>query len=476
MESLIDNVNISLSESTNEKIIKIIGVGGGGGSAVNKMYEDGKISGVTYLLCNTDKQALDNRSVPNKLVLRNDDNNMQGLGAGGSPEKGRRAAEASADEIRRILQSDNTKMVFITAGMGGGTGTGASPVIARVCKELGILTIAIVTIPFMFEGRPRVLQALKGLEELRKNIDAVLIVNNEQIHKVFPNLEVQKAFNEADNILMNAARGICDIIEYHGYMNIDFADVNAVLKNGGIAIINTGFAKGEDRIKIALDRAINSPLLNNNNVEMAERVIIAIYPPKNGSIYTKELEYLTDFGSKLQTKYELKFGIYQDVHLADDEIGVTLLASGFDINDNIKRMRNVLSPNDDKGADPIGDRERAKQDEKDDILIATYFGESAIRTKIEPLILSISELDDDDFIDQLERIPAYKRDSKLVNNLRKQRESGFIRNPQDIRNPVFRGEETAIMQEPEKNIIEQENVLTESNDNDDDTFTIEFNN
>ena len=298
-----------------------------------------------------------------------------------------------------------------------------------------------------------------------------MIINNEQLYKIYPNLEFTKTFNEADNVLMNAAKSICDIIEYHGYINIDFADVETVLKDGGIAIINTGFAKGEERIKIALDRAVNSPLLNNNNVDMAKRVVIAVFPPKDG-LLAKEMEYLYEFGDNLKTKYQLKFGFYPGINLSDEVI-VNLLASGFDINDNIKHMRNVLDFNDEKIADPIGARERERQEEIENVLITTYFGKSAVRTKIEPLILSINELDDDDFIDQLERIPAYKRDSKLANNLRKQRESGFLRNPEAISNSIFRNEGPVSFNESEKNIVEVERDNIEFNE-DDATFTIDF--
>ena len=240
-------------------IIKVIGVGGGGGNAVNHMYREG-IHDVTFVLCNTDNQALNDSPVPVHLQL-----GKEGLGAGNKPEKAREAAEESLEDIRSML-SDGTKMAFITAGMGGGTGTGAAPVIARVSKELGILTVGIVTIPFRFEGDRKIDQALDGVEEMSKHVDALLVINNERLREIYPELSVLDAFGKADDTLSVAAKSIAEIITVHGLINLDFNDVKTVLKDGGVAIMSTGYGEGEGRVKKAIDDALTSPLLNDNDI------------------------------------------------------------------------------------------------------------------------------------------------------------------------------------------------------------------
>ena len=225
---------------TNNCIIKVIGVGGGGGNAVNHMYREG-IHDVSYVVCNTDKKALDDSPVPNHLQLG------PGLGAGNVPEKARKIAEESIDSIKEML-NDGTRMVFITAGMGGGTGTGAAPIIARCAKEAGILTVGIVTIPFKFEGMPKINQALDGVEEISKHVDALLVINNERLREIYPELTVINAFAKADDTLTIAAKSIAEIITMHGIMNLDFEDVTTVLKDGGVAIMSTGYGEGEGRV------------------------------------------------------------------------------------------------------------------------------------------------------------------------------------------------------------------------------------
>lgn len=237
-------------------IIKVIGVGGGGGNAVNHMYREG-IHDVSFVLCNTDNQALNDSPVPIHLQL-----GKEGLGAGNRPAKARQAAEESIEDVRRML-NDGTKMAFITAGMGGGTGTGAAPVIARVSKELGILTVGIVTIPFRFEGPKKIDQALDGVEEMAKHVDALLVINNERLREIYPELTVLDAFAKADDTLSVAAKSIAEIITVHGLMNLDFNDVKTVLKDGGVAIMSTGYGEGDGRVKKAIEDALNSPLLND---------------------------------------------------------------------------------------------------------------------------------------------------------------------------------------------------------------------
>jgi len=240
-------------------IIKVIGVGGGGGNAVNHMYKEG-IHDVTFVVCNTDNQALNDSPVPVKLQI-----GAEGLGAGNKPEVARAAAEESLEDIRNML-NDGTRMAFITAGMGGGTGTGAAPVIARESKNMDILTVGIVTIPFRFEGNKKIDQALDGVEEMSKHVDALLVINNERLRAIYPDLSFLDAFGKADDTLSVAAKSIAEIITLHGIINLDFKDVKTVLQDGGVAIMSTGYGEGEDRVKKAIDDALNSPLLYDNDI------------------------------------------------------------------------------------------------------------------------------------------------------------------------------------------------------------------
>ena len=260
LENIAKDVN--LVEPTSSKalppIIKVVGVGGGGNNAINHMYNQG-ISDVTFVVCNTDAQALKNSPVPTKVQIGD------GLGAGNDPEKGRQYAEDDADKIAEIF-NDDTKMVFITAGMGGGTGTGAGPVVARIAKEKGLLTVGIVTIPFLFEGRKKILKAFDGADEMAKYVDALLIINNERITEIYADLDFINAFNKADDTLSTAARSISEIITCDGYINLDFNDVNTTLRGGGTAIISAGYGEGEGRVGKAIEDALNSPLLRNRNI------------------------------------------------------------------------------------------------------------------------------------------------------------------------------------------------------------------
>ena len=252
------------------KIIKVIGVGGGGGNAVNHMYREG-IHDVTFVLCNTDNQALKDSPVPVKLQL-----GKEGLGAGNRPARARKAAEESIEDIKNML-NDGTKMVFITAGMGGGTGTGAAPIIAQTAKEMDILTIGIVTIPFRWEGDKKIDQALDGVEEISKHVDALLVINNEKLSEIYSELSVDDAFDKADDTLSVAAKSIAEIITLHGKVNLDFNDVKTVLKDGGVAIMSTGYGEGDNRVSEAIKNAQHSPLLNNNDIFNSKKVLLNIY-------------------------------------------------------------------------------------------------------------------------------------------------------------------------------------------------------
>ena len=276
MATLADHLDFGEPDRQNS-IIKVIGVGGGGGNAVNNMYNQG-IHDVSFVVCNTDAQALKASPVPERLQL-----GSEGLGAGNRPEKARLAAEESIDDIKAML-SDGTKMDFITAGMGGGTGTGAAPVIAQVSKELGILTVGIVTIPFKFEGDKKIDQALDGVDEMAKHVDALLVINNERLRKVYPDLSLLNGFAKADDTLSVAAKSIAEIITVRGLINLDFNDVRTVLKDGGVAIMSTGFGEGEGRVRKAIEDALNSPLLNDNDVYNSQRILLSIaFSSENGT-------------------------------------------------------------------------------------------------------------------------------------------------------------------------------------------------
>ena len=254
-------------------IIKVVGVGGGGGNAVNNMFEKG-IEGVDFMVCNTDLQALKNSIVPTKIRLGA--NQTEGLGAGANPEIGKKSAIESLEEVRAVLQ-ENTKMVFITAGMGGGTGTGAAPVLASMAKEMGILTVGIVTTPFKFEGPRRSTQAAEGIKELQDVVDTLIVIDNNNLHKILgSSVTMKKAFEEADQVLCDAAKGIAEIITTEGYINVDFADVCTIMRDGGKALMGTAIAEGEGRAMHAVEEAINSPLLDNIGVSGARGIVVNI--------------------------------------------------------------------------------------------------------------------------------------------------------------------------------------------------------
>ena len=321
---------VDFGEPEKEKsIIKVIGVGGGGGNAVNHMYREG-IHDVTFVLCNTDAQALNDSPVPVHLQL-----GKEGLGAGNMPQKAREAAEESIEDIRKML-NDGTKMAFITAGMGGGTGTGAAPVIARVSKELGILTVGIVTIPLRFEGERKIDQALDGVEEMSKHVDALLVINNERLREIYPEMPILDAFGKADDTLSVAAKSIAEIITVHGIINLDFNDVKTVLKDGGVAIMSTGYGEGEGRVKNAIEDALNSPLLNDNDVFNSKKILLSIsFSGEKGNksgLMMDEMSDVNDFMSKFGQKFVLKWGLATDPELGE-KIKVTILATGFGIED-----------------------------------------------------------------------------------------------------------------------------------------------
>ncbi|MBR2243243.1 MAG: cell division protein FtsZ [Prevotella sp.] len=409
-----DNVLLDFGGTEKENsIIKVIGVGGGGGNAVNHMYREG-IHDVTFVLCNTDNQALNDSPVPVHLQL-----GKEGLGAGNKPERARAAAEESIEDIKAML-SDGTRMTFITAGMGGGTGTGAAPVIARISKEMGILTVGIVTIPFRFEGDRKIDQALDGVEEMSKHVDALLVINNERLREIYPDLSVLDAFGKADDTLSVAAKSIAEIITVHGLINLDFNDVKTVLKDGGVAIMSTGYGEGEGRVKKAIDDALNSPLLNDNDVFNSKKILLSISfaGGKDGkdSLMMEEMNDVNEFMAKFGD-FEIKWGLATDPELGK-KVKVTILATGFGI-ENVDGMNGHLKRHTQEEATRLAEqqeREAERQDRRN-----RYYGSegSTKRYKRRPHIYVFrpDELDNDDVISAVEQTPTYKRTKEVLDSI-----------------------------------------------------------
>lgn len=320
-----DIMNFNL-EKTSGSIIKVIGVGGGGGNAVNHMYQQG-IKDVGFLVCNTDAQALRNSPITNRVQLGA--SLTEGRGAGNKPEIGKQAAIENIEDVKKGIEK-TTKMVFITAGMGGGTGTGAAPVIAEACKEMNILTVGIVTLPFRNEGRRRIKQAIDGIAEMEIHVDSLLIINNERIREMYGDFKISEAFAKADNVLGMAAKGIAEIITVHGYINVDFADVETVMRKSGVALMGSAIAEGEDRAIRAIEEALNSPLLNNNDINGAQNILLNI-SSGNSEVTMDEIGEITDYvQGKAGNDADLIWGNGIDEELGD-KISVTVIATGFSV-------------------------------------------------------------------------------------------------------------------------------------------------
>ena len=395
------------------KIIKVIGVGGGGGNAVNHMYREG-IHDVTFVLCNTDNQALAESPVPVKLQLGR--SITQGLGAGNRPERARDAAEESIDDIKEQL-NDGTKMVFITAGMGGGTGTGAAPVIARIAKEMDILTVGIVTIPFIFEGEKKIIQALDGVERIAQHVDALLVINNERLREIYADLTFMNAFGKADDTLSIAAKSIAEIITMRGTVNLDFADVKTILKDGGVAIMSTGFGEGENRVTKAIDDALHSPLLNNNDIFNAKKVMLNVSFCPTSGLMVEEMNEIHEFMSKFREGVEVIWGVAVDNSL-DTKVKITVLATGFGVEDvpGMDTLHEARSQEEEERQLQL-EEEKEKNKER----IRKAYGESAgigkksLRSRRHIYIFNTEDLDNDDIIAMIEESPTYTRDkTKLL--------------------------------------------------------------
>ena len=394
-------------------IIKVIGVGGGGGNAVNHMYKEG-IHDVAFVVCNTDSRALEQSPVPVKLQLGH-----EGLGAGNRPQKAREATEESLAEVQAML-NDGTKMVFITAGMGGGTGTGAAPLIAKVAKDMDILTVGIVTIPFRWEGDKKIDQALDGVEEISKNVDALLVINNERLSEIYSELSLDDAFDRADDTLSIAAKSIAEIITMRGKVNLDFNDVKTVLKDGGVAIMSTGYGEGENRVTAAIQNAQHSPLLNNNDIFKSKKVLLNIAYSSKKKLMMNEMAEVQEFMNRFNRDFETKFGIAIDESL-EDQVKITLLATGFGVQDiHVKEMDERMTKR------TIEEEKRkAEEEEKEEerrLRREGFYGkDSSAKIRRKPrrniYIFTQENLDNDNIISMVETVPTYQRSKDMLDSI-----------------------------------------------------------
>lgn len=407
-----DERQFSSFNENGSAIIKVVGVGGGGDNAVNYMYLQ-NIPGVSFVVTNTDRQALKNSPVPDKLLLG--PNTTKGLGAGNKPERAKAAAEESAEDLAALFDED-TKMVFVTAGMGGGTGTGASPVVARIARECGMLTVGIVTIPFIFEGEKKILKALEGADEMGKYVDAMLIINNERLTEIYKDLDFDDAFGKADETLTDAARSISELINFDGKINLDFEDVSTTLKDGGTAVISTGYGEGENRVTKAIEDALNSPLLKNRDVQTSRRFLFNIYYSKKAEHPFKmgEADEITAFMNKFAKDVDVIWGTSFDDSLGD-KVKITILASGFDISLNNevkfkpkarifgkpKQQESEVKTNESRIAEEYGPEKVAERNRK--------------KASANYILLTPQQMDNDALITFLEKTPTFRRgsDSRL---------------------------------------------------------------
>ncbi len=459
-----DIMNFNLDQSSGS-IIKVIGVGGGGGNAVNHMCAQG-IKDVNFMICNTDSQALGHSQVPVKIQLGS--SLTEGRGAGNKPEIGREAAIENIDDVKKVL-AENTKMVFITAGMGGGTGTGGAPVIAEAARELGILTVGIVTIPFRNEGRRRIKQAIDGIAAMEKHVDSLLVINNERIREMYGDSTISEAFAKADNVLTIAAKGIAEIITVPGYINVDFADVHTVMRSSGVAIMGSARASGENRALRAIEEALNSPLLNNNNIDGAKNILLNITSGEK-EVTMDEIGDVTDYvQDKAGNDADLIWGNGVDETL-DDEISVTVIATGFStssipemvaakqpektyhtlVDNSVQKMPGTRLLTKEKNESEKYVEPQTKQqtfefeinsEEPDEF--DNLYGKRKVQPESEPDVsvkIDYAE-SSEEMVDELENIPAYRRKKIKLKGLQKkieQKLSRFSLSPDDDNNIVLR--------------------------------------
>jgi len=462
MSNEIMNFDLTVNSGS---IIKVIGVGGGGGNAVNHMYYQG-IRDVDFMVCNTDAQALINSPVPYKVQLGS--SLTEGRGAGNKPETGRDSAIENIEDVKKVLQN-NTKMVFITAGMGGGTGTGAAPVIAAAARELGILTVGIVTIPFRNEGRRRIKQAIEGIAAMESHVDSLLVINNERIREMYGDSKISDAFAKADNILTTAAKGIAEIITVPGYINVDFADVETVMRNSGVALMGTGVASGVNRALIAVEQALNSPLLNNNDIMGARNILLNITSGIE-EITMDEIGEITDYvQEKAGNSADLIWGNGVDEAM-DDKISVTIIATGFStssipemvINQNQEKIYHTLNENVSGGLSmpksemkstietELYGSKTAKQktfefeinptghDEFEELYGSNHSKKSTAGGVAEPVDFTETS---EETVNELENIPAYRRKNSNFFGFKKKVDEKFSRfsiSPDENNNVILR--------------------------------------
>ena len=443
-----DIMNFELEKSSGA-IIKVIGVGGGGGNAVNHMFHQG-IKDVGFVVCNTDAQALQNSPIPYRVQLGA--SLTEGRGAGNKPEIGRQAAIENIEDVKKAIEP-TTKMVFITAGMGGGTGTGAAPVIAEACKDLNILTVGIVTLPFRNEGRRRIKQAIDGIAELEGHVDSLLVINNERIREMYGDFKISEAFAKADNVLGMAAKGIAEIITVAGYINVDFADVETVMRKSGVALMGSAQAEGEDRAIRAIEEALNSPLLNNNDIKGAQNILLNI-TSGSAEVTMDEIGQITDFiQAKAGHDADLIWGNGVDESFGD-EISVTIIATGFSVSSipemmAARKTEKTYHTLDEQSTKPIsksainqkgsatsgGTATKVNQrtfefevgsaphDEFDELYGKPKLGNTDTDLDIKVDFASSSE----EMVDELESIPAYRRKKVNIQGMKQKIEDKLSR-------------------------------------------------
>jgi cell division protein FtsZ len=429
-------------------IIKVMGVGGGGNNAINHMYMQ-NIEGVSFVVLNTDRQQLNESPVPNRVLLG--PNTTHGLGAGNVPEIARRAAEESEAEIASLFD-DDTKMVFITAGMGGGTGTGAAPVVARIAQQKGVLTIGIVTIPFLFEGSKKILKALDGADEMGKYVDALLIINNQRLTEIYKDLDFTNAFGKADDTLTIAARSISDLITVNGRINLDFNDVNTTLRDGGAAIISSGYGTGERRVTKAIENALESPLLKNRDVYGSKRILMNFYynPNSEAPLLMEEMNEIQEFMANFDQEVDVIWGIAFDNTL-EDQIKVTVLASGFTVSldkeSSVSPTVQARKSRETVAAEPTNKISAAQR-------LADEYGADAIneiqirQNKARYFVFSPDQMDDDDVIDMFEKSTTFGRKPDFRNQIKERQQASSMDHPVEVpkatRRPANTGDSQTI--------------------------------
>ena len=392
------------------RIIKVVGVGGGGSNAVHNMYRKG-IQNVSFAVCNTDLQAMQNSPIPKKVQLGME--LTEGLGAGNDPAVARRAAEESREEIEKLF-NDGTKMAFITAGMGGGTGTGAAPVVAEIARSMGILTVGIVTIPFEFEMTGKIKQALRGVIEISKHVDALLVINNQRLIDMFPKMKVTEGFKLVDDVLTTATKSIAEIITARGIINLDFRDVKKILKNGGVAIMSYGVESGEMRVERAFYKALHSPLLNNNDIHKAKKILFNIYENPNSEILVEEMAEVNTFMSQFKNEnIEVIWGYSQDMNLNEGEVKVTVLASGFGMK-NIPDMEpEVIALEQEQEELTIQEQKNKDREEKK---LQEMIG-NLYKPDYKIYIFKGDEMYNEEFIAAIDNSPTYKRTAQELERM-----------------------------------------------------------